>query len=241
MAIPRASKGYRWLATQPSTYDLLITAGTSVIGFSSAANYAAQQRYKLAALVMAATVAILIFATVKHGLGLAEARKKETIHELEGCLHTLHAVLDPTSVDPSLVLRLAVHVPVKELLEQVTEYIGVPPKQGRRGRRFSPNAGIIGKAYRENTVLVARRVNNDYELYVQELVREWNYTPDQARRLNPGAMEWMAVPLYDADADKVQAILYLDASKRDFLNDARQELVLSAVNGIALFIGKRYP
>jgi putative methionine-R-sulfoxide reductase with GAF domain len=48
------------------------------------------------------------------------------------------------------------------------------------------------------------------------------------------------VPLFDADNGKVQAVLYLDASKRDFFNDARQELVLSAVNGIAVFIGKRY-
>jgi hypothetical protein len=126
------------------------------------------------------------------------------------------------------------------MLEQVTEYVGVTPKSGRIGRRVPANAGITGKAYRENVVLVGRRANDDYELYLQELITEWNYTPDQARRLNPAAMEWMAVPLYDADHDRVEAILYLDASKRDFFTPARQEIVLLAVSGIAVFVGKRY-
>jgi hypothetical protein len=221
-------------------YDVLVTVATSIIGFSSAANYAAQNRYTYAVLVAIATAGVSLFNIVKGGLVLAAARRKESTHELEGCLHTLHAVLDPFGFDPMLVLRLAVHVPVKDALEQVTDYIGVPAKAGRRGRQFSANTGIIGKAYRENTVLVARRANDDYEQYIQELVREWNYTEDQARHLNPGVMEWMAVPLFDPDAAKVQAVLYLDSSRRDFLNDARQELVLSAVNGIAVFIGKRY-
>jgi hypothetical protein len=225
---------------QPGLYDVLIAIGASVIGLSAAANYAAQSRYKTAGAVFAATVTVLMCAVVKHALGLAASRRKGSIHELEGCLYTLHAVLDPLAFDQSLALRVAIHVPVNSVLEQLTEYIGVPPRDGRRGRQFSANAGIIGKAYRENKVIVGRRTNDDYELYVRELVLEWNYTEEQARLLSPGVMEWMAVPLFDADNGKVQAVLYLDASKRDFFNDTRQELVLSAVNGIAVFIGKRY-
>jgi hypothetical protein len=89
-------------------------------------------------------------------------------------------------------------------------------------------------------VLVGRRANDDYELYLQELITEWNYTPDQAQRLNPAAMEWMAVPLYDADHDRVEAILFLESNKRDFFTPARQEVVLLAVSGIAVFVGRRY-
>jgi len=218
----------------------LIAGAVSLIGFSSAANYAGQQRFKSAAMVAGATIAVWIFATVKHVLGLAEARRKESVHELEGCLHTLHAVLEPSSCNPPVTLRLAIHVPVGEMLEQVTEYIGVNPKQGRIGRRFPANAGITGKAYRENVMLVGRRANDDYEMYLQELIKEWNYTPDQARQLNPAAMEWMAVPFHDVDRGRVDAVLYLDASKRDFFTPDRQGLVLLAVSGIAVFIGKRY-
>jgi len=43
-----------------------------------------------------------------------------------------------------------------------------------------PTAGIIGKAYREKNAdaFVGRRVNDNYEAYVEELVRDWNYTKD---------------------------------------------------------------
>ena len=53
-------------------------------------------------------------------------------------------------------------------------------------------------------------------------------------------MEWVAVPLYDADHDRVEAILFLESNKRDFFTPARQEVVLLAVSGIAVFVGRRY-
>jgi len=240
MPIPRPPQGVRWLFTQTAAYDVLIAIFASVIGFSSAWNYWTTNRWRLATIVFCGTVGVVAVTVCKHIIGLAAARKKDSTHELEGCLYTLHAVLDPSNLDPPVTLRLAVHVPVAEMLEQVTDYVGVTPKSGRIGRRFPANAGIIGKAYRENVVLVGRRANDDYELYLQELITEWNYTPDQARRSNPAAMEWMAVPFYDADHDRVEAILYLDASKRDFFTPARQEVVLRAVSGIAVFVGKRY-
>jgi hypothetical protein len=201
-------------------------------------NYASQGRMRLAWAVGCATVGVLVFTGVKQTIGLAQARKRGSIHELEGCLHTLHAVLDPTAVEAPGRVRLAIHVPAEGSLEQVTEYVGDRPKAGRIGRRFPANAGIIGKAFREKEVFVGRRVNDDYDLYVRELVKDWNYTEDLARRLNPGVKEWMAVPFFDRD--RVEAVLYIDATRRDFFTPARQELVLSAVNGIAIFIGKRY-
>jgi hypothetical protein len=235
--IPRPRRGIRWLASQTSTYDVLITVFASLIGFSAAANYAAQQRVGLAWMVGLATVCVLFLTTAKHVVGLVQARKRESMHELEGCLHTLHAILAPPERGR---LRLAIHVPVKDSLEQVTEYIGDTPKPGRVGRRFPANAGIIGRAFREHEVFVGRRVNDDYEAYVRELVRDWNYTEERARRLNPAVMEWMAVPFYDTDRNHTDAVLYLDATQREFFTSERQELVLAAVRGIAIFIGKRY-
>lgn len=179
----------------------------------------------------------MVVTAVKVGLGLAAARKKESPHELEGCLYTLHAVLAP--IDPCR-LRLAIHVPVGEMLEQVTEYIGDQPKPGRIGRQFPANAGIIGRAFREKDVFVGRRINDDYESYVRELVRDWNYTEERARQLNPGVMEWMAVPFYETDRQRVDAVLFLDSTNRGFFTPERQELVLAAASGIAVFIGKRY-
>jgi hypothetical protein len=78
--------------------------------------------------------------------------------------------------------------------------------------------------------------NDDYEAHVHELVSEWNYTERQARLLNPGAMEWMAVPL--KESGRVEAVV-LDVNQRDFFTAERQELVLAATRGIAVFIGRR--
>jgi hypothetical protein len=60
------------------------------------------------------------------------------------------------------------------------------------------------------------------------------------RARNRRAMEWMAVPFYDTERQRVQAVLFLDANVRGFLTLERQELVLAVVRGIAVFIGKRY-
>ena len=161
------------------------------------------------------------------------------MHELEGCLYTLRSTLGPRS---GATVRLAMHLPLpkEEMFAQLTEYIGDTPKPGRIGRRFPINAGIIGNAYREKDVFVGRRVNDDYEAYIRELVKDWNYTEDRARKLHPGMREWMGVPILDANKDRVEAVLYLDSTEAQFFNEHRQEVVLAAVNGIAVFIGKRY-
>jgi hypothetical protein len=237
MPIPRPPRGVRWILAQTATYDILIALFASAIGISSALNYYMQGRPRLALLVGCGTIGVVCFTIIKQGAGLAAARKKDSTHELEGCLYTLHAILAPPD---TCRLRLAIHVPAGEMLEQVTEYVGAHPKQGRIGRRFPANAGIIGKAYRERDVFVGRRVNEDYEAYIKELVREWNYTEERARLLNPGVMEWMAVPFSDPDQRRVYAVLYLDATTRGFFTADRQELILAAVRGIAVFIGKRY-
>ena len=130
-------------------------------------------------------------------------------------------------------------MPLNGELEQVTEYVGDPAKTGQVGRRFPANAGIIGKALRENTVFLARRENDEYEAYIRELITAWSYTEQQARLLNPGAMAWMAAPIYDQRGG-ADAILYLDANQRDFFTAERQELIVAAIRGIAVFVGKRY-
>jgi hypothetical protein len=235
MPIPGPPKGWRWALAQTGTYGILIAICASAIGFSAVFNYWNQGRVWLTVLVSIGTLGVLCFTVIQHLVGLAAARKKDSMHELEGCLYTLHAVLRPPD---QCKLRLAVHRPVADALEQVTEYIGDTPKPRRIGRKFPANAGIIGKAFREKETFVARRVNDDYDAYIRELVTDWNYTEERARLLNPGAMAWMASPL--VEGAKVEAVLYLDVNQREFFTAERQEHVLSATRGIAVFIGRRY-
>jgi len=235
VAIPRPPRGLRWIFSQTSTYDIAIAVFASVAGLSSAWTSWSQDRPVPALLALSGTVGVLVFSVIKQAVSLAAARRKQSTHELEGCLHTLHEVLAPGACR----LRLAIHVPVNGELEQVTEYVGETSTPGGIGRRFPANAGIIGKALREKKAFVARRVHDEYEAYVGELITDWNYTEQQARRLNPGAMSWMAVPLYDRLA-RIDAILFLEATQLDFFTPQRQQVVVAAVRGIAVFVGKRY-
>ena len=239
MGIPRPKTGWRWLVAQTATFDLATAGFTAIVGLTSAINYAFAGRPVFAATISAATVCVLLLTIAKNTVALNQARQKDSVHELEGCLHTLHAILDPTAIDYPGRERLANHVPAAESLEQITEYIG-DEQRGRIGRRFPANAGIIGKAYLEQDVFLGRRLNDDYDLYIEELVRDWNFTREHARRINPGVMEWMAVPIFDRDRNRVQAIVYADSNRRGFFTPEQQELILAAVNGIALFVGKRY-
>ena len=83
-------------------------------------------------------------------------------------------------------------------------------------------------------------MNDDHDLFIKELVKEWNYTEDRARHLNPAVKAWMAVPFFDEVRNTVEAVLYLDSTDAEFVDPVRHELVLAAVSGIAVFIGKKY-
>ena len=99
MPIPRPPQGVRWLFTQTATYDVLIAIFASAIGFSSAWNYASANRWRLATIVFCGTVGVVVVTLCKHIIGLAAARKKDSTHELEGCLYTLHVGRIPVPHD----------------------------------------------------------------------------------------------------------------------------------------------
>lgn len=241
--IPSVHKGLGWYLRQANFYDIAIATFTAIVGISAAFSYSNQNRAGLGLLVGLATLGVFSFAIVKNGILLLEAYKKESVHELEGCLHTLLAVLKPTAKNDGKV-RLAIYIPVEDdkELEQVTPYIGDKPRSGRVGRRFPSNAGIIGRVFEdpEHQPLALAREDDDFEAYVDELVQNWNFRRSQAVLLKRETMSWMAVQFYDATNDVRMGLLYLDSEDPDFFTPIRQELVLSAVNGIAIFIGKRY-
>jgi hypothetical protein len=237
--------GWRWLVEQTATFDMATAGFTALLGSTSAIDYAVQGHHRLATTIAAGTAGVLLLTIARNAVTLRQVREKTSMHELEGCLFTLHAALDSTAMQTVGKLRLAIHVAAAgETLMQVTEYVGDTLKKGRVGRKFPRNAGIIGEAFREGggeyDAFVGERVNDDYEAYVEELVQDWNYTRERAVKINPAVKSWMAVPFTDPDGHDVKAVLYLDSTEKHFFTPERQELVVQACNGIAVFIGKRY-
>jgi hypothetical protein len=179
-----------------------------------------------------------------------QKRSKQSLHDLEGCLHTLHAVLhaagdeQPDEKDPNV--RVTIHVPRTHgkrgivQLEQVCDYICRDKARAiGRGRKFSINCGLIGEVYRTERIGVVERVDATYEGFETEMVTRWSYAKEQVKKLDSSVMSYMAVPLATNERG-VEAIVYVDARRRGFFTKTRQELVLNACVGIALFVGRRY-
>jgi putative methionine-R-sulfoxide reductase with GAF domain len=125
-----------------------------------------------------------------------------------------------------------------EELEQLLPYVGGPGDLP--GRRFSIRSGIIGKAARRRSAVVAARGNADHEGFIAELVHEWAYTDHDARKLTPDRHAWMAVPILNSDGAPV-AVVYLDSRDPDFFSEAAQPRILTACDGIRTYTVEAYP
>ena len=227
-------------------YDFVL-APLAVLGSGlSAYDFAWRHAYARALIVGVAGLIVL-----SAGLGKAVAtfnakRRTRQVHELEGCLETLRATLTETGVDPVPHLRLTIHKPVDagQKFEQVLEYVGATrrSKPPQAGRRFPSQSGITGRALRRATTIVADRVNENVDKFVQELVDDWAYTKADARRTNASIYSWLAIPLIEIDGDDrfVIGIVYLDCDRREFFTPERIRLAQAACGGIAQFVARRY-
>lgn len=243
MPIPRGDESWFWRilgATQ--LYDALIAGAALMAGSVGTYKLFVDQWYKTALLSAIGLVAVCVFTIVRAALTYRREVKKQSLHELQGCLVTLHALLignDPDA-EQKAKLRLTVHVPIdNHHLQQVLNYVGDQRGGKTAHRRFPMQSGIAGRVYRTRNTFHAHRVNDHYDAYIKELVTGWSYTEDDARKLNPETMSWMAVPI--EGIQRIEGILYADACTRDFFAEARQNILLLGALGVARFVAERYP
>jgi hypothetical protein len=210
----------------------LVLSGSSFAGALAAA-------FKWASIGTIAAVAIVIVSIIKHFVANSKQTQKDSVLPLEAGLDTLYSVVAGDDIGRDHGFRLCLHVPDGEHhLQQLTEYIGYPT-EGRAGRRFPIQSGIIGRAFRKREPHFAHRLNEDPSRFINELIEEWSYSENDARKLSADRKSWFAVPI-PADGGKVEAILYGDASANTFFNEHRQKLLICAASGIAAFVRRRY-
>lgn len=242
--IPRPGGWTKRFFTEATPYELGIAGFAVVSGALSSAKYFDDNKPS-AGWILAVVTAGVFLLTVGKILVVWFFKEGGTRrpHDLAGCLHALESLLTVRGTnDPDPHLRLTIHVPFNggNQLQQVVEYVGDQRGGGTFGRVFPAQSGIIGRALREKKPLVASRKNTDYLNYIQELVNEWGYTPEDARRRDPATMAWMAVPLTNQQNGQVEGIVYLDSTDPGFFNDARIWLVSWACVGIARYVAQRY-
>jgi hypothetical protein len=243
MTIPVRERWWRTLVHTSQVYDVLIALTALAAGTTGVTSLIAAGR-RGAALVAAGCAVITCALTVARAAVMwARQARRESLHELRGCLMTLHALLvetDRPEEEARIGLRLTVHVPTRDNREllQVLDYVGDSRGGRTAGRRLPVHCGIAGHVYRTGDAYHARREDADYEDYVRDLVTQWAYSEPQARKVDPSSMSWMAVPL--GAGKRIEGILYLDARDRDFFTEARQDLILRAAIGVARYVAERY-
>jgi len=255
MPFPRARQAWN-LDPDVRVFVLEVVKSLTTLGMVALTvpKYVTEASYLAASVAGGGGAVICAVSVVTALTAWQQKRAKGSTHELEGCLETLHAVLQAAggdtedTTDPGI--RITIHVPVKvgrkknseTKLEQIANYVTNEASRATgRERRFSIHCGIIGKVYREDPpqTAIVTRTGSDYQEFLQMMVNVYNFTSEQAKTLDATVMSYMAVPL-QLKGEGVAAIVYVDSRRRSFFTKARQELVEGACLGIALFVGRRY-
>lgn len=201
-------------------------------------------------LLVAAIVWLSIASVVKVLNAYAQDREQRERREYEGLLAALHVLRELVVTragveDEAGRLRATIHriVPgagpgkAPEELEQLLPYLG--GSGDGAGRRFSIRSGIIGKAVREKSAFAAARQSDDYNAFVTELVRDWSYTEEDARKLSADRRAWMAVPIFGSKS-AVVAAAFLDSNDTNFFTPEVQQLIIDTCGGIASYVKEVY-
>lgn len=244
MSIPRV-KHWAWrILTAGQFYDALIAISAMAGGFVASQKLIVDGWRAAGRLVATSAFSVCVLSILRAIVVYRHEAKKESLHELEGCLMIIHAILaedDTLDCQKETGLRLTVHVAISDhQLQQVLDYVG-DERGGFTAGRVSPiRSGIAGHVYRTREAFAAERFEEGYEGYVSELIRDWGYIEKDARKLSPSTRSWMAVPLIAPSTSKIQGILYLDSTDRSFFTATRQRLVINAADGVARFVARRY-
>lgn len=179
----------------------------------------------------------------------AEDRHRKRTEDYDGYRAALHLLFTTVCASAQVpegerTVRATIHRVVQrargqpaEELEQMLPYFGGPGSQP--GRRFSIRSGIIGRAARRKSAIVAVRECTQHEEFIGELVRDWAYTEHDARRLSPDRYAWMAVPVLSTGGTTV-AVVYLDSTEREFFTEPLQYLILAVCAGITAYTREAY-
>jgi hypothetical protein len=242
----------RWEKFKRSTapHDLfsgLVTAGGSI---AAAGRFFVIDAPRWGWFTLATAIAGLVVQGFKARSVLQQLDREDSRHPLQGCLHTLETVLLGAELEPArrvaAGLRLTVHVPDgKGQLVQAVAYVGDQRGGPGEGRVMPETVGIVGQAFREAQlnplrleVLADKRTGGDYDAFVAQMVTDYGFTLEGAKKLNPATMSWLAIAIpHDG---KVEGILYCDSKEPEFFTDPRKEDILHATVGIAYFVGLRY-
>lgn len=232
------------LLAETIPYDVAAAALAAVVGVVGAWKFFRDDQPAVGWLLAVCAVLACGVAVAKAAVTWRQKEAARSPHLLETGLHVLYEMLQLAQETDSPFdhgLRITVHVPIPgERLQQVIDYVGDQRDGARKAGRIIPaGVGIVGRVLREGEAAYSTREHANYNAYIRELVAKWQYTKEQAERVHPGTMAWMAVPIPDATGT-VRAVLYLDSTDPDYFTDIRRMMAAAAAIGIANYLFGAY-
>ncbi|HTH46772.1 MAG TPA: hypothetical protein VMB21_04625 [Candidatus Limnocylindria bacterium] len=239
MPLPKKVNWFRDLLSQGYFYDGLMAMGSGGLALQKALTPESDGKINWFGFYLALSVAILSLA--KAIVAFLKRQKEREIHSLEGCLHTLQALLilgQPKEVE----LRVTIYVPESaDKLAKLVDYVGELEERSKSNSAISAKCGVTGMAYRTKDACFLHRQDTDWETHSTILKKQYGYSAEEIKDLNPGKYSFLAIPMIvQTDGKKVEAVLYLDTNVKDFFPQEKIQLVSCACAGIARFIRKRY-
>ncbi|MGL4514788.1 MAG: hypothetical protein ACRCT8_16995 [Lacipirellulaceae bacterium] len=191
-----------------------------------------------------AALGTFAFSIAKISVDWWNSERLDSTHELEGCLQVLLSLIKARYDEQQKSgLRVTIHKPTSNGDEfiQVVEYLGDERGGSCGGRRFPSTAGVIGQCAKEKTTVAGTRGNDVFLDYVDELVRNWGFTREAAKAVNPQTKSWYGVPIINPETDELAAVVYLDSILPGFFDDdAPRQDVGDCCIGIANYVAARY-
>lgn len=242
--LPRVNK--LKVFAKPHAFELAVATFAFLGGIANAIrafispDYTGFWGWSVAWLWMMCAAGVLVFTGLKTAASYIKSND-EPPDGVIGALLTIHRcmiALHRGPVNPRL--RLTIFRPEGDHLEQVVNYVGDDRGGGKAGRSLNCRQGVIGAAFRAGEGREMDRPTDDWESYVEELVKVWGFRKEEAEKISPEVRSCFAFPLRENEGEPVIGVLYADAVVPGFFNRRQQFVVYLGSIAIAEFAARRY-
>lgn len=198
-----------------------------------------KRTYVIAGLWATAAIGVFVCSIGKVYLKWCQQYDPNVKTALDGCLTMLETELvQELGTDKGI--RTTIHRVEHEKLyyEQVTDYVGDSRGNGKAGRRYRLETGIVGKAIRSGDFEYSVRQNRNHTKFIDELRQDWNYTKKEAGNIDTSTMSCVAHPIHRMD-ESVTGVLYIDSTEPDsFDGENARQIIRKCCIGIANFVDR---
>ncbi len=172
-------------------------------------------------------------------------RNDNTNTSIEAVLETVYQILLVTvsKDEPSPGLRLTIYdvSPDKTKLAQYTGYFGENIRDSGNRHIIERSKGLVGAAFRTQKVVpLNRHPKVSDEQFLEDMVKGFGFTADEALKLKSDRRSWIALPVEENDV--VHAVLYCDSNVFNFFASKRKirfKILEAACAGLAEFLAKK--